>query len=76
MPMSSAEGKSWINERVGLLAAAGPRSAVDLGLGVGTYAKLLAVLDLTRVPGPLSGGAKRIGVRRIKCPQIMPTIGR
>jgi hypothetical protein len=49
--MSSAEGKSWIKERVGLLASAGPLSVVDVGPGVGTYAKLLAGPDVKRIVG-------------------------
>src|ERR1700761_5946751 len=51
MPMSSAEGKSWIKERVGLLAASGPLAVVDVGPGVGTYAKLLAGPDVRRITG-------------------------
>src|ERR1700753_3719984 len=51
MPMSSAEGKSWIKERVGLLAAAGPLEVVDVGPGVGTYAKLLAGPAVRRMTG-------------------------
>jgi hypothetical protein len=49
--MSSAEGKSWIRERVGLLAATGPLAVVDVGPGVGTYAKLLAGPDVGRIVG-------------------------
>src|SRR5580698_11377358 len=51
MPMSSAEGKPWIKERIGLLAATGPLAVVDVGPGVGTYAKLLAGPDLKRIVG-------------------------
>ena len=49
--MSSAEGKSWIKERVGLLAVAGPLEVVDVGPGVGTYAKLLAGPAVRRMTG-------------------------
>lgn len=49
--MSSAEGKSWIKERIGLLASAGPLAIVDVGPGVGTYAKLLAGPDVKRIVG-------------------------
>lgn len=48
MPLSSVEGKSWIKDRVLALAADGPLSVLDIGPGVGTYAKLLA--------GPALGG--------------------
>lgn len=51
MPMSSDEGKSWIKERVGLLASAGPLAVVDVGPGVGTYAKLLAGPNVKRIVG-------------------------
>jgi hypothetical protein len=51
MPMSSAEGKSWIKERVALLASTGPLTVVDVGPGVGTYAKLLAGPDVSRIVG-------------------------
>jgi hypothetical protein len=49
--MSSDEGKSWIKERIGLLAAPGPLAIVDVGPGVGTYAKLLAGPDVKRMVG-------------------------
>ena len=43
MPQSSAEGKPWTRDRVVALAAeVGPLSVLDVGPGVGTYAKLLA----------------------------------
>ena len=42
MPMSSAEGKDWTRERVTALASERPVSVLDIGPGVGTYAKLLA----------------------------------
>jgi hypothetical protein len=51
MPMSSAEGKEWIKSRVAALAADGPVSVLDIGPGVGTYAKLLAGLPVTRMTG-------------------------
>jgi hypothetical protein len=39
--MSSSEGKDWTRDRVTALAAQGPLSVLDIGPGVGTYAKLL-----------------------------------
>jgi len=42
MPQSSREGKDWIRDRVHALGADGPVSVLDIGPGVGTYAKLLA----------------------------------
>jgi hypothetical protein len=42
MPMSSTEGKDWIRDRVRALGADEPVSVLDIGPGVGTYAKLLA----------------------------------
>jgi hypothetical protein len=42
MPMSSTEGKSWILERVQAAAADRALDVLDIGPGVGTYAKLLA----------------------------------
>jgi len=51
MPMSSAEGKSWIRDRVFALAADGPVSVLDIGPGVGTYAKLLAGPSVHRIVG-------------------------
>ena len=51
MPMSSTEGKAWIRERVARLAASGPLTVLDVGPGVGTYAKLLAGLPLASITG-------------------------
>jgi hypothetical protein len=51
MPMSSEEGKSWIHSRVSELTGDGPVSLLDIGPGVGTYAKLLADLDISRRTG-------------------------
>jgi SAM-dependent methyltransferase len=51
MPMSSAEGKEWIRERIAGLAATRPVSVLDIGPGVGTYAKLLAELPIERITG-------------------------
>jgi len=51
MPMSSAEGKEWTRERIRLLADQGPVSVVDVGPGVGTYAKLLAGPEVSRLTG-------------------------
>jgi hypothetical protein len=51
MPMSSDEGKDWIKSHVAALAAAGPVSVLDVGPGVGTYAKLLADLPIARMTG-------------------------
>jgi hypothetical protein len=42
MPQSSTEGKTWIRDRVHALGAATPVDVLDIGPGVGTYAKLLA----------------------------------
>ncbi|MDQ2814172.1 MAG: class I SAM-dependent methyltransferase [Actinomycetota bacterium] len=49
--MSSAEGKSWIKDRISSLALAAPLTIVDVGPGVGTYAKLLAGPAVTRMIG-------------------------
>ena len=52
MPMSSAEGKSWIRDRVHEAGAHSPVDVLDIGPGVGTYAKLLAgpqVASLTAI---------------------------
>lgn len=49
--MSSAEGKDWIRERVALLAAGSALEVLDVGPGVGTYAKLLAGPDVSRFVG-------------------------
>jgi hypothetical protein len=46
MPTSSTEGKSWTRERI---RALGPVSVLDVGAGAGTYAKLLAGLETTRL---------------------------
>ena len=51
MPMSSTEGKDWIRERIGAMAAQAPVSVLDVGPGVGTYAKLLADVPTTTVVG-------------------------
>ena len=42
MPLSSAEGKQWIRSKVEGLGAEAPVTVLDIGPGVGTYAKLLA----------------------------------
>lgn len=49
--MSSAEGKAWTKERIDLLAANGPLEILDIGPGVGTYAKLLAGPSVSKVIG-------------------------
>lgn len=51
MPQSSAEGKDWTKARVFALAAEGPVSVLDIGPGVGTYAKLLAGPAVSRITG-------------------------
>ena len=51
MPMSSAEGKDWTKERIWALARQGPVSVLDIGPGVGTYAKLLAGPNVSRLTG-------------------------
>lgn len=51
MPLSSAEGKTWTRDRVYALAADGPVSVLDIGPGVGTYAKLLAGPEVARLTG-------------------------
>jgi len=51
MPMSSDEGKGWIHDRIGLLAASRPVAVLDIGPGVGTYAKLLKDLPIERITG-------------------------
>ena len=51
MPLSSQEGKSWTKERIYALASAGPVSVLDIGPGVGTYAKLLAGPAIARLTG-------------------------
>jgi ubiquinone/menaquinone biosynthesis C-methylase UbiE len=40
--MSSTEGKAWTRARIEALTRSGPVSVLDVGPGVGTYAKLLA----------------------------------
>ncbi|MCW2811554.1 MAG: hypothetical protein JWP61_2012 [Friedmanniella sp.] len=49
--MSSAEGKQWTRDRVQALAAAGPVTVLDIGPGVGTYAKLLAGPAVSHITG-------------------------
>ena len=49
--MSSPEGKSWIHDRVVALAVDGPLEVVDVGPGVGTYAKLLRGPAVSRIVG-------------------------
>ena len=51
MPMSSKEGKDWIRDRVSALAEQSPVSVLDIGPGVGTYAKLLVEVKTTRISG-------------------------
>jgi hypothetical protein len=51
MPMSSKEGKDWIRDRVGELATRQPVSVLDIGPGVGTYAKLLSGVATSRISG-------------------------
>ena len=51
MPMSSSEGKDWIRSHVAALAERAPVSVLDIGPGVGTYAKLLAGLPIARMTG-------------------------
>ena len=51
MPMSSAEGKEWTKERVHALAQDGPVTVLDIGPGVGTYAKLLAGPEVSHLTG-------------------------
>ncbi len=49
--MSSVEGKDWTRDRVLALAQDGPVSVLDIGPGVGTYAKLLAGPAVSRLTG-------------------------
>ena len=49
--MSSTEGKDWIRRRVDSLARRAPVSVLDIGPGVGTYAKLLAGVPTSLVTG-------------------------
>lgn len=51
MPMSSTEGKSWIRDRVTALGADSPVTVLDIGPGVGTYAKLLAGPAVSHITG-------------------------
>lgn len=52
MPLSSAEGKPWTKGRIDALAAeVGPVEVLDIGPGVGTYAKLLAGASVSRLTG-------------------------
>jgi len=51
MPQSSAEGKDWTRERIEGLSVDGPVSVLDIGPGVGTYAKLLAGPHVSRLTG-------------------------
>lgn len=51
MPQSSSEGKTWIHDHVVALAGDGPLTVVDVGPGVGTYAKLLRGPAVDRVIG-------------------------
>jgi len=52
MPMSSAEGKDWTRTRIqGLAGRHGPLAVLDVGPGVGTYAKLLTGPDVCRMVG-------------------------
>ena len=49
--MSSEEGKGWTRARVAALAAESPLTVLDVGPGVGTYAKLFAGLPIARMVG-------------------------
>lgn len=49
VPMSSSEGKAWTHDRIAELAASRPVSVLDIGPGVGTYAKLLHDLPIDRI---------------------------
>jgi predicted TPR repeat methyltransferase len=51
VPMSSAEGKDWTRQRIAALAERAPITVLDIGPGVGTYAKLLADLPITQMIG-------------------------
>ena len=52
MPQSSAEGKPWTKDRVDALAhEVGPLTVLDVGPGVGTYAKLLAGPSVAHITG-------------------------
>lgn len=50
MPMSSAEGKDWTRDRI-LGLSPDPVTVLDIGPGVGTYAKLLAGPGLAHITG-------------------------
>jgi methyltransferase family protein len=52
VPMSSEEGKDWTRTRIHELADRyGPLSVLDVGPGVGTYARLLAGPDVRHIVG-------------------------
>lgn len=52
MPQSSAEGKAWTKDRIEALAReVGPLRVLDIGPGVGTYAKLLAGPAVAHITG-------------------------
>lgn len=51
MPLSSAEGKDWIRERIAALGATDPVQVLDIGPGAGTYAKLLRGPAVSRLTG-------------------------
>lgn len=52
MPLSSSQGKPWTRDRIDALAAEfGPLVVLDIGPGVGTYAKLLAGQSVSRLIG-------------------------
>jgi hypothetical protein len=51
VPQSSAEGKDWISARVRAAGAQRPVEVLDIGPGVGTYAKLLAGPQVVRLTG-------------------------
>ncbi len=50
MPMSSPQGKDWTRERI-LALQDDPVTVLDIGPGVGTYAKLLAGPGVRRLTG-------------------------
>ena len=51
VPMSSAQGKDWTKAHVYALATDGPVTVLDIGPGVGTYAKLLAGPQVSGLTG-------------------------
>lgn len=51
MPMSSPEGKDWTRDRILGLPTSQPLTVLDIGPGVGTYAKLLAGPRLGHITG-------------------------